>query len=135
MNIQEQLANSVQAPASALTFLTLYNPLDVGVLGNVSVQTASKTVGAWQFSRLVGAPAVIVVPPVNSPESAEMAWLVRNAQQLGRYKGEWLLIQAAQLVAHNRDFAAVLATIRQRQIDSPFVYYVPTDDESNSITI
>jgi transcriptional regulator with XRE-family HTH domain len=72
---------------------------------------------------------------VRSAESAEMDWLVQNAQELGRHKGEWLLIQGRQLLVHSRDFAAVRAAVRERQIRSPFVYYVPTDDESASVTI
>jgi hypothetical protein len=52
-----------------------------------------------------------------------------------QHKGEWLLIEGAQLLVHSRNFAAVRATIRERQILSPFVYYVPTDDESDSVTI
>ncbi len=70
-----------------------------------------------------------------SAESTEMAWLVRNAEELSQYKGEWLLIQGEQLLVHSHDFAALRAAVRERQIDSPFVYYVPTDDESNSVTI
>jgi len=64
-----------------------------------------------------------------------MAWLEDNAKELGRHQGEWLLIQGPELVAHSRDFADVRAVIQKRQIDSPFVYYVPTDEESNSVTI
>jgi len=68
-------------------------------------------------------------------ESPEMDWLVQNAQELGQHKGEWLLIQGRQLLVHSRDFAVVRAAVRDRQIQSPFVYYVPTDEESASVTI
>jgi hypothetical protein len=64
-----------------------------------------------------------------------MTWLVSNAQDLAFYKGEWLLIQGTQLLVHDRDFAAVRAAVKEREISSPFVYYVPTDEESNSVTI
>jgi hypothetical protein len=62
-------------------------------------------------------------------------WLEEHAQELGRYPGEWLLINRHRLLVHSRDFAELRAVIRERQIDSPFVYYVPTDEEANSITI
>jgi len=78
---------------------------------------------------------VVVNAGVEGAESVEMAWLVRNAEELSQYKGEWLLIQGEQLLVHNHDFAAVRAAVRERQLNSPFVYYVPTDDESNSVTI
>jgi transcriptional regulator with XRE-family HTH domain len=68
-------------------------------------------------------------------ESVEMDWLVQHAQELGRHKGEWLLIHRQHLLVHSRDFAAVRAAVRERQIYSPFVYYVPTDEESASVTI
>ena len=79
-----------------------------------------------------GRPALAVVQNAESPE---MAWLVQNARELGQYKGEWLLIRGEELLAHSRDFAVVRGAIRERQIGSPFVYYVPTDEESNSVTI
>jgi len=132
MSIQEQLAQS-QAPSLFPSFLIFGIPEETGVLGNQSVQIPTKLAGAGQLIQGVETPAVIVA--ITAPESAEMRWLVRNAQELGQHKGEWLLIQGTQLLVHSRDFAAVRAAIRERQIPSPFVYYVPTDDESNSVTI
>ena len=64
-----------------------------------------------------------------------MAWLEENARELGQHQGEWLLIQGPELIAHSRDFAVLRVAIRERQIGSPFVYYVPTDEESNAVTI
>jgi hypothetical protein len=108
-------------------------PVETGVLGNQSVQIPATLAGAEQPIR--PAEGRTVVAGIAAPESAEMCWLVHNAQKLGQHKGEWLLIQGTQLLVHSRDFAAVRAAIRKRQIRSPFVYYVPTDDESNSVTI
>jgi len=68
-------------------------------------------------------------------ESAEMGWLIEHVHELEQHKGEWLLIKGSELVAHDREFARIRELVRERQIDSPFIYYVPTDDESNSITI
>jgi hypothetical protein len=76
-----------------------------------------------------------LLPSVANAESDEMAWLVQNAQELGQHKGEWLLIRGRQLLVHSRDFAAVRAATRELQIPLPFAYYVPTDEESNSVTI
>ncbi len=64
-----------------------------------------------------------------------MAWLEENAEELGHHQGEWLLIEGRRLLKHSRDFSEVRAVIRKRGIDSPFVYYVPTDEESNAVTI
>lgn len=81
-----------------------------------------------------GRPSVANAVVANA-ESAEMSWLVEKAQELGQYKGEWLLIQGQDLLVHSPDFRTVRAAVRERRINSPFVYYVPTDDESNSVTI
>jgi len=132
MSIQEQLAQ-VQAPSVFPNFLAFGVPIEGGMLGNYSVQAPSKSQDALQLSR--NGETNAVVPAANAPESPEMGWLVRNARELGRHKGEWLLIQGAQLLVHARDFAVVREAVQARQIRSPFVYYVPTDDESDSITI
>jgi hypothetical protein len=132
MSIQEQLAQS-QAPSIFPSFLVFEVPVETSVLGNQSVQTPAKLPGAGQPVRHAETPAVAAV--IAASESAEMAWLVRNAQVLSEHKGEWLLIQGTRLLIHSRDFAAVRATIRERRILAPFVYYVPTDSESNSVTI
>ena len=81
------------------------------------------------------AKAVRATSPAPSAESMEMVWLVRNAQELGQYKGQWLLIQGQELLIHTEDFRTIRDAIRQRQIRTPFVYYVPTDQESNSVSI
>jgi hypothetical protein len=70
-----------------------------------------------------------------SVESSEMDWLEENALELARHSGEWLLIEGRELLVHSRDFADLRAAIRERQVVSPFVYYVPTDEESNAVTI
>jgi hypothetical protein len=132
MMIQEQLGQSQQPPLTFPYFFVFAVAFQAGVLGNQSVQTPAKFANTEQPVRRAETPAVVAAA---APESAEMGWLVRNAQELGQHKGEWLLIQGTQLIVHNRDFAAVRAAIRERQIGSPFVYYVPTDDESNSVII
>jgi Family of unknown function (DUF5678) len=68
-------------------------------------------------------------------QSNEMDFLEENAGELGRHEGEWLLIQGRELLAHSRDFADIRIAIRERKIDGPFVYYVPTDEEANFIPI
>ena len=68
-------------------------------------------------------------------ESIEMNWLVEHSAELEQYKGEWLLIHGRDLINHSRDFTLIRATIGEREIRSPFVYYVPTDEESNFASI
>ena len=132
MSIQEQLAKS-QAPSVFPRFFLFEAHVETGVLGNQSVQVPAELAGVRQSVRRPETPAVVAV--LAAQESAEMSWLVRNAQELGQLKGEWLLIHGPHLLIHSRDFAVVRAAIRERQIRAPFVYYVPTDEESNSVTI
>jgi hypothetical protein len=131
MTLQQQLGQSQQAPSPFPFFFVFEGAVEGGVLGNQAVQRPVN-INAGQPIRRAETPAVVEAA---ATESAEMGWLVRNAQELGQHKGEWLLIQGTQLIVHSRDFATVRAAIQQRQIRSPFVYYVPTDDESNSVTI
>jgi hypothetical protein len=141
MMIQGQLGEP-QRPRTFLPWesFTSEAQADSGLLGNKSIQEASTRGGsAFGLGRYgvgaYGGGQVNVVREVNHTESDEMAWLVENAQELVRHRGEWLLIQGRTLLAHSADFAAVRAAIRERQILSPFIYYVPTEEESNSVTI
>ena len=45
------------------------------------------------------------------------------------------MIRGQQLVAHSGNFGDIKATIDERNIQSPFVYYVPTVEEGNFISI
>jgi hypothetical protein len=59
--------------------------------------------------------------------TSEMKWLVENSSELERYRGEWLLLLGDALLAHDRDFSAIERAIAARDIDSPFVHYVPEE--------
>jgi hypothetical protein len=68
-----------------------------------------------------------------SQDSLEMKWLVENRSALEAYRGEWLLISGNSLIVHCADFGEVRRAIADRRIRSPFVYYVPAQEESNFI--
>ncbi len=72
-------------------------------------------------------------PQESGRQSIEMRWLVENSGALEAHRGEWLLIVGTELVAHSRNFGDIQAGITARGIESPFVYYVPTEEESNFI--
>ncbi len=67
--------------------------------------------------------------------SVEMRWLVKNNRRLEAHRGEWLLIQGEELIAHSVNFADIRAAIAVRNIRSPFVYYVPTAEEALFMSI
>lgn len=64
-------------------------------------------------------------------ESAEMNWLRTNGFEVAKHRGEWLLITTDGLAAHSREFSELKRIIERERLDSPFVYYVPTKEESN----
>lgn len=65
--------------------------------------------------------------------SLEMDWLTTHAQDLSRYRGEWLLISGQALKAHSHDMAVIRLQIASHRIAKPFLYYVPTAEEANFI--
>jgi|SRR6266446_990401 len=72
---------------------------------------------------------------VQSVESSEAQWLREHSRALGNYRGEWLLIREGELLAHDQDFAAIRSAIHEHGILSPFVYYVPLEEESNFLIL
>jgi len=133
MNLNGQLALSQTSSDAAFVWLSGQEfRNNAGLLGNTDIQSLHSSRSTSSLAaRIVRAEAEVVRPK----ESANMDWLVRNAEELGQYKGEWLLISEQRLAVHDRNFAAIRDTIARNQIVSPLVYYVPTDEESNSVTI
>ena len=71
--------------------------------------------------------------PDGPNDSPEMTWLVENRRTIEAYRGEWLLIFNDRLIVHSTDFGEIQRAINNERIRSPFVYYVPTVEESNFI--
>jgi hypothetical protein len=135
-NYDRLIQNAVKAAAASGVLLKA-EVASVGNIGGVIVNQLISGFGTFNGLILNAATPTTVAsrPRVANTESTEMSWLVQNAQELGRHKGEWLLIRGQQLLVHSPDFADVRAAVREQRIDSPFVYYVPTDEESNTVTI
>lgn len=102
-------------------------------LGGVPVRQARRIVARTRPpTYLACARAEGVVPTI---ESDEMRWLSENSHELTAYRGEWLLIQGRELVAHSADFRNIRVRISEQNIRSPFIYYVPTVEEADFISI
>lgn len=132
MMLQEQLAQPQTIPV--LPFLDTPASFDFGLLGNSATQAPAIS-SSENFTSRFRVPREVPSVPVEGDEPSELDWLEDNAQELGHYPGEWLLIQGRRLLLHSRNFAELRMAIRERRIDSPFVYYVPTDEEANFIAI
>ena len=137
MSFQEHLVQ-FQGPSARPPFPLDQAPAVEGLLGNNLAQVPTSAAGwdVYVYGAFVyGVFVDWLEAPVAGAESDEMAWLVQHAEELGQHKGEWLLIRGQQLLVHSRDFATIQAAIRDQRLLGPFVYYVPTDEESNSVTI
>jgi hypothetical protein len=72
---------------------------------------------------------------LTSGASPEMLSLEENAEKFVRYAGEWLLLAGGRLMAHSRDYAAILGEIERRGVKDGLVYYVPKPEESDFVLI
>lgn len=66
----------------------------------------------------------------NGFSSPEFRYLVEHCSELEKYRGEWLLLDGYSLVAHSPSFAEIKTVVAARKIASPFVHFVPVEDES-----
>jgi hypothetical protein len=94
--------------------------------GTESLKTKPKQAAQSGVSRKAKRPA----RSRNGFSSQEFRYLVDHAAELEQHRGEWLLIDGYGLAAHSSDFGVIKAVIAQRGIRSPFVHYVPVEDES-----
>ena len=99
------------------------------VLEKRAGQAVQELLSSQPIPREIGTPNAQGSPQ----ESPEMRWLVENRSALEAYHGEWLLISNNILIVHSADFSEVRKAIADRKIRSPFVYYVPAQEESNFI--
>lgn len=71
--------------------------------------------------------------PAEQEESDEMRWLVANSRDLEAYRGEWLFIRGRELYRHSPDFRQIQRAVAESGEASPFIYYVPREDEAEFI--
>ena len=63
------------------------------------------------------------------PEYAEqLAWSRALADELAQYRGEFVALADARIVAHNADFLALMAEVERLGIDQPYIVSVPSAD-------
>jgi hypothetical protein len=57
---------------------------------------------------------------------SELAWLSDHAAEVEReYRGEWLLVNGAHLLAHSSNIDDIQQRIADLHLQFPFVYFVP----------
>jgi len=65
----------------------------------------------------------------------ELQYVADHMKELEAYSGEWLLIEGRDLLAHSADIKVIKKAVKKNGIRAPFVQYVPTKEEANSIFI
>ena len=58
----------------------------------------------------------------------EFNWLIAHPEETQKYPGEYLAIVGESIVAHSKDFKAVLAAAESQTGQEPFIYKVPPTD-------
>lgn len=58
----------------------------------------------------------------------EFNWLIAHPEEAQRYPGEYIAIVGESIVAHGKDFKAVLAAAESQTGQEPFIYKVPPAD-------
>jgi len=77
------------------------------------------------ISSLRRAPAVVV-----GYRSREIEWRRTHADDLQAFANEWVALEGEQIVAHGPDPMEVVAEARARGIQTPYIFYVESLDES-----
>ncbi len=58
----------------------------------------------------------------------QLAWSHALADELAHYRGEFVALADARVVAHNADFPALMAEVEGQGVERPFIVSVPSTD-------
>ena len=58
----------------------------------------------------------------------QLAWSHALADELAQYRGEFVALADARIVAHNADFLALMAEVEGLGVERPFIVSVPSTD-------
>jgi len=58
----------------------------------------------------------------------EFNWLIAHPEEAQKYAGEYIALVGESIVAHGKDFKAVLAAAESQTGKEPFLYKVPPAD-------
>src|SRR6266705_1065906 len=113
-----------------LVILELTTP-DVDALSVQDLlQSKQQEIVFFQITHHGTTPRTSTTQAPERPETSELRWLREHQQDMGRWRGQWLLIAEDQLLAHSANFREIKDAIARNNLRSPFTYYVPTEDEA-----
>ena len=58
----------------------------------------------------------------------QLAWSRALADELAHYRGEFVALGDARIVAHNADFLALMAEVERLGVERPYIVSVPSTD-------
>lgn len=62
-------------------------------------------------------------------------WVQANQARLRNYRGKWVAISGAGIVAHSKDFDAVFSQARLQGVDNPLVFKMPLTDRPRVVSV
>ena len=58
----------------------------------------------------------------------QLAWSRALADELAHYRGEFVALADARIVAHNADFLALMTEVERLGVERPYIVSVPSTD-------
>jgi hypothetical protein len=58
----------------------------------------------------------------------EMDWISSNAKELGKYRGQWIVVEGERVLAHDKDYQPARDQAVKAGINRPLIFFVPDDD-------
>ena len=58
----------------------------------------------------------------------EMDWISSNAKELGKYRGQWIVVEGEAVLAADKDYEPARVQAAKGGIDCPLIFFVPDDD-------
>ena len=73
--------------------------------------------------------------PTTSHRSQELDWRQAHGEVLRNYSGQWIVLEAEEIVAHGTDPQRVVTQARAKGIRVPYIFYVGKAAAVNPVTL
>ena len=58
----------------------------------------------------------------------KLDWISSNAKELGKYRGQWIVVEGERVLAHDKDYQPARDQAVKAGINRPLIFFVPDDD-------
>lgn len=73
--------------------------------------------------------------PTTGYRSRELEWRQAHREVLRHYSGQWIVLEAEEIVAHGKDPQRAVAQARAKGIRIPYIFYVGKAAELSPLTL